>query len=376
MQFPDNLQRKLNLRTEQGIYRALKTTQGQIDFCSNDYLGLARSAALQRLVTQETEQFSDYLLGATGSRLLSGNHPVYELLEAQLAAFHQAEAALLFNSGYVANLGLFSAVPQRSDTIFYDEASHASIKEGIRLSLAKAFSFKHNCLDDLARKFKRATGHVYVAVESVYSMDGDQAPLTALAAFCQRQGAYLIVDEAHSNGLFGEKGEGLVVEKNLKEQVFARVMTFGKAIGSHGAAVVGSDSLKNYLINFSRPFIYTTALPLHNILAIKSAYSFLPSLQAERKHLKMLAQYFNQSLEAITGRPGLPESGPINSIFANSVAQLKKMSELLQKNNLDVRPVFSPTVPVGKERLRVIIHAYNTQEQVDLLLQQVQTTIS
>jgi len=370
MQFPENLQQKLITRQDQGTYRRLKVNQAQIDFCSNDYLGLARSAALKRLVTLEAEQFSDYLLGATGSRLLSGNHPVYELLETQLATFHQAEAALLFNSGYVANLGIFSAVPQRGDTIFYDEASHASIKEGIRLSLAKAYSFKHNSLEDLSRKFKHATGNAYVAVESIYSMDGDQAPLPELTAFCEKQGAYLIVDEAHANGLFGPQGEGLVVEHNVTAQVFARIMTFGKAIGSHGAAIVGSTALREYLINFSRPFIYSTALPLHNLLAIKGAYSFLPSLQTERQHLKALAGYLNQQLAVTTGI-FLKNPGPINSIFAENVSQLKKISEQLQGNNIDVRPVFSPTVPAGKERLRVIMHAFNTQEQVDLLLQQI-----
>ncbi len=373
MQFPENLQQKLTARTGQGIYRQLKTTQAAIDFCSNDYLGLARSPALRQLVTHEAEQFSDYLLGSTGSRLLSGNHALYELLEAQLATFHQAEAALLFNSGYVANLGFFSAVPQRGDTIFYDEASHASIKEGIRLGLAKAYSFKHNSLDDLTRKFKYATGNAYVALESIYSMDGDQAPLPEMAAFCENKGAYLIVDEAHSNGLFGENGEGLVVEKKLANKVFARIMTFGKAIGSHGAAVIGSGTLKNYLINFSRPFIYTTALPLHNILAIKSAYSFLPSLQAERQQVKRLSHYLNQQLAEITGTQFLSEPSPINVVFAPSMAQLKISSEQLQKNNIDVRPVFSPTVPAGKERLRIIVHAYNTQDQVDLLLRPLRT---
>ncbi|QMU27493.1 aminotransferase class I/II-fold pyridoxal phosphate-dependent enzyme [Adhaeribacter radiodurans] len=368
MQFPHNLQQKLNNRQFQGTYRRLKTSQVKIDFCSNDYLGLARSTALKKLVAREVEQFSDYLMGATGSRLLSGNHPVYELLEAQLATFHQAEAALLFNSGYVANLGIFSAVPQRGDTIFYDEVSHASIKEGIRLNLAKAYSFKHNSLEDLSRKWKHAAGNVYVAVESIYSMDGDQAPLPELAAFCEEQGAYLIVDEAHSNGLFGPNGEGLVVEQNLVNKVFARIMTFGKAIGSHGAAVVGSTNLREYLINFSRPFIYSTALPLHNILAIKTAYSFLPSLQAERQHVMQLSGYLNQKLEAAMGL-FLKNPGPINCIFSNDVAQLQKVSAQLQEANVDVRPVFSPTVPAGKERLRIIVHAYNSQEEVDLLLQ-------
>ncbi len=368
MPFPENLRQKLTNREQQGIFRRLQTNSASVDFCSNDYLGLARSKALHQLVTAETEQFSDYLLGATGSRLLSGNHAIYEMLETELAAFHRAEAALLFNSGYVANLGFFSAVPQRGDTIFYDEASHASIKEGIRLSLAKSYSFRHNSLADLTRKYTLATGNTYVVVESVYSMDGDQAPLEELAAFCAEKGVYLVVDEAHSNGLYGPHGEGLVVEKNLTERVFARIMTFGKALGSHGAAVVGSALLRDFLINFSRPFIYTTALPLHNILAIKCAYSFLPSLHTERNQVKTLSLYLNQQLQKITGSPVISCPGPINSLYASGIGQLKKMSEKLRQNNFDVRPVFSPTVPVGRERLRIIVHAYNTTAQIDELI--------
>lgn len=371
MLFPENLKRKLISRETQGIYRHLKSNPAAVDFCSNDYLGLARSKALQQLVAQETEQFTDYLLGSTGSRLLSGNHPIYELLETQLATFHQAEAALLFNSGYVANLGFFSVVPQRGDTIFYDDASHASIKEGIRLSLAKAYSFKHNSLEDLARKFKHATGNCYIVVESVYSMDGDQAPLTELAAFCETHGAYLVVDEAHSNGLFGKNGEGLVVEKELTEKVFARIITFGKALGSHGAAIVGPTLLRNFLINFSRPFIYTTALPLHNILAIKSAYSFLPSLHSERQLVKLLSKRLNEHLAQFPGTTPLAEPGPINVLFSSSIGQLKSISGQLQQNGFDVRPVFSPTVPAGKERLRIIVHAYNTRAQIDELVNQI-----
>jgi 8-amino-7-oxononanoate synthase len=145
-------------------------------------------------------------------------------------------------------------------------------------------------------------------------------------------------------------------------------MTFGKAIGSHGAAIVGSKLLRNFLINFSRPFIYTTALPLHNILAIKSAYSFLPSLKAERKQVQLLSTMLNQQLQKLSGESNIPSPGPINLLYAPGISQLKAISEKLQQHNFDVRPVFSPTVPVGKERLRIIVHAYNTTEQLDELV--------
>ena len=365
MVLPEKLQQKLEDRKGNNTYRQLKTNALPVDFCSNDYLGLARSEVLRNAVAAEIHERKDLLLGATGSRLLSGNHSETEELEANLAAFHKAEAALLFNSGYVANSGFFSAVPQRHDTILYDEASHASIKEGIRLSFANAFSFRHNNLEDLETKLKRANGIVYIAVEALYSMHGDLAPLTELAGLCEKYGAYLVVDEAHSNGIYGPKGEGLVVELGLEDKIFARILTFGKALGSHGAIVAGSAGLKEYLVNFSRPFIYTTALPLHSIISIKHAYRLLPEMQAERASLKTLSVYLKKVVADAGNFTLNAGESPIHALGGLPPEKLSLLARELQAAGFDVRPIFSPTVPAGNECLRIITHACNTQTEID-----------
>lgn len=366
MKLPAHLRQKLQDREAKGIRRQLKTTVAAVDFCSNDYLGLARSLALKAAFDQQQQQ-SALPLGATGSRLLSGNYPQLEALEQQLAAFHGAEATLLFNSGYAANTGFFSCIPQRGDTIFYDEASHASIKDGIRLSFAKAYPFRHNSAEDLRSKFRLASGQVYVAVESLYSMDGDFAPLAELAALCREQGALLVVDEAHTTGLFGPRGEGLVAELGLSEQVFARILTFGKALGAHGAAVAGSRELADYLVNFSRPFIYTTALPLHAVLHLESAYRLLPQLGAERTRVQQLAGYFEHTFRELHPAAADTAGSPIRAVRIPDIAKLKRAAQELQQAGFDVRPVFSPTVPAGKEQLRVIVHAFNSEAEIDNL---------
>ncbi|MCL4171189.1 UNVERIFIED_CONTAM: hypothetical protein GTU68_025567, partial [Idotea baltica] len=249
------MQDALDARQAQGLLRQLPTPIGErIDFCSNDYLGFAHTLRVAAPTSG----------GATGSRLISGNSTLAEALEQQIANFHGAEAALLFPSGYAANIGLLPAVAGRGDTIVYDKLIHASLRDGIRLSRAKALSFAHNDLTDLIKKLQNPEGQTFVVIESVYSMDGDQAPLTDIVNICQQYDALLIVDEAHGTGVIGKR-----------DQVWARVHTFGKAIGSHGAAIVGSQLLKSYLLNFARSFIYATALPDHTLLSIQAAYSAL-----------------------------------------------------------------------------------------------------
>ncbi|SNR34593.1 aminotransferase class I/II-fold pyridoxal phosphate-dependent enzyme [Hymenobacter mucosus] len=352
-------------REAEGTRRRLTLpATGLVDFSSNDYLGLSRHPAVQRAMQQAVEASA----GSTGSRLLTGNSAAAEELEIQLARFHQAEAALLFNSGYAANMGFFAAVPRRGDTILYDEASHASVKDGIRSSFATAWSFRHNDLADLERKLVRATGAVFVAVEALYSMDGDMAPLPELTALCQARGLYLVVDEAHTNGLYGPRGEGLVVELGLQEEVFARVLTFGKALGSQGAAVVGPAILRDYLLNFSRPFIYTTALPPLTIAGLIAAYQVLPTFAAERQQLFALSDYLKATLNAVPGLRVPAESHIIHPVFFTdsfTPAHVRQLAGTAHQHGFDVRPIVSPTVPVGTERLRLIVHAYNTQAEID-----------
>ncbi|OKL38490.1 8-amino-7-oxononanoate synthase [Pontibacter flavimaris] len=363
------LQQKLAERAAQGNLRALKTTSGLTDFCSNDYLGLARSQKLRALIHKEEEKYNHLPLGATGSRLLSGNHPLFEELESMIARYHHAEAALLFNSGYTANVGLLSALPQRGDTVLYDEASHASMKDGLRLSFAKSYSFRHNSVEDLRQKLQRTSGQVYVLVESVYSMDGDQAPLRELVQVCNAYSAALIVDEAHAVGLYGEDGEGVVSALGLEQEVFARVLTYGKAMGLHGAAVVGPQVLREFLINYSRAFIYTTGLPTHALVALKCAYTLLPELKEEREKVKQLAHLLYRKLNNISGIRCSPEGSVILSVFLQQPQRLKALAAALQQQGFDVRPVQPPTVPQGTERLRVIVHAFNREEEIEGLVQ-------
>jgi 8-amino-7-oxononanoate synthase len=275
---------------------------------------------------------------------------------------------LLFNSGYAANMGFFSAVPRRGDTILYDEASHASVKDGIRSSFATAWSFRHNDLADLERRLARATGVVFVAVEALYSMDGDMAPLPELAAFCRERDLYLVVDEAHSNGIYGPNGEGLVVALGLEADVFARILTFGKALGSQGAAVAGPSLLRDYLLNFSRPFIYTTALPPLTIAGLAAAYHILPDLTPGRKQLFELSEYLKHTLNTVPGLRVPLESHIIHPVFFPNnpgPEAVRHIAAAAQQAGFDVRPIVSPTVPVGTERLRLIAHSYNTREEID-----------
>ena len=277
--FPESLSSKLALRSESNSVRKLPIQISTIDFASNDYLGLAQSET----IFKETHAYliqNNYLQnGATGSRLLSGNHKLYQETEDYIAQFHQSETALIFNSGYDANLGFFSSVPQRNDIILYDELSHASIRDGISLSNAKAYKFNHNDFEDLEHKiikFKKEIQEnksvLYIVTESVFSMDGDCPNLEELVQLSERCGCYLVVDEAHALGVFGSAeisgGEGLVQMLGIQNQVFARIMTFGKGLGCHGAAILGTEELKSYLINFARSFIYTTGLPPHSIATI------------------------------------------------------------------------------------------------------------
>ncbi|RYE28591.1 MAG: 8-amino-7-oxononanoate synthase [Sphingobacteriaceae bacterium] len=355
------IKQKLSQRELDGNFRVLKTASGLIDFCSNDYLGFARSEKLKALVETELENYPAYLNGSGGSRLLSGNTTFAEELEEQIAAFHQVEAGLIFNSGYDANLGLFASLPQRGDTIIMDELIHACIIDGARLSLANRFSFKHNDLDDLEKKLKNAKGICYVAVESVYSMDGDEAPLLEIISLSSKYNAHLIVDEAHATGVLGS---GLVQHLNLQDQVFARTVTFGKALGSHGAIVLGSSSLRNYLINFARSFIYTTAPSFHQLVTIKVAYALLKESDSTQIRLQKLIKLFKKELQKKHSTQFISSNSAIQSILIPGNTNAKNMAAHLQKNGFDIRAILSPTVPAGKERLRICLHSFNTEDEV------------
>lgn len=358
----DFLKRKLSQRRDSAALRELGRRKGAIDFCSNDYLGIVTNRLIKISHDEEQEKF----YGSTGSRLISGNYPFIEEVEEKLARFHHAEAALLFNSGYDANLGLLGSVPQRHDTILYDELSHASIRDGIRLSHAFSFSFTHNDVEDLERRLQVATGNIFVVTESIFSMDGDVAPLQQIIELCEFYGASLILDEAHATGVVGELGEGVAQALKLHDKCFARIYTFGKALGCHGALICGSAMLKQYLINFCRPFIYSTGMPASAVKAIESAYNIFPLMTAERERLKSLVTFFRDRSEGLRLCRSVT---PIQGVIIPGNEQVKEAALRLQEKTFDVRPILYPTVPKGMERLRIVLHSYNTEEQVDRLIE-------
>lgn len=351
---------KLAERKAAGNYRALKATKLRADFCSNDYLGFARSEEFKTAADQKITIFNP-LNGSTGSRLISGNLTYTEELERLIADTFNAEAALLFNSGYDANLGLLSSLPQRGDTIICDELIHASAIDGARLSYANRFSFKHNDVDDLERKIKNAKGIIYIVVESVYSMDGDTAPLAQIVDMAERYHAHLIVDEAHGVGIYKK---GLVCHLGLEDKVFARVITFGKALGCHGAVVAGSELLRNYLINFARSFIYTTAAPFHQVAAIKTALDLLERADKIIDVLKDNINLFKNSCSPATIDKLVKSESPIQCLVLKSNQKARSVAASLQNNGLDVRAILSPTVAAGSERLRICLHAFNTKTEI------------
>jgi len=368
--FPKSLAHKLNQRIQSHSLRKLSEQNDLIDFSSNDYLGFSKN----EFIFDATHRFlSDRNIktnGATGSRLLSGNHVLYTETEAFVAQFHQSESALIFNSGYDANVGFFSSVPQRSDVILYDELSHASIRDGIQLSNAKTYKFEHNdfeALEKLILRFKTDTSEIYVVTESVFSMDGDCPNMEELVALCEKYNCLLVLDEAHALGVFGEKGEGLVQSLSLQDKVFARIMTFGKGLGCHGAAILGSEQLKNYLVNFARSFIYTTGLSPHSVATILVAYQQLETEKVSR--LRENIMHFNQEKNLLALKPLFVRSkSAIQSAIIPGNEKVKAIAQQLQGNGFDVKAILSPTVPEGQERLRFCLHSYNSKEEISEIL--------
>lgn len=349
--------KRLEERSQQGNLRSLTLQPGFVDFYSNDYLGLSK----------ELHKISFPVGGSTGSRLISGNSPDAEAVEQQLAQFYEAQAALVFNSGYDANLGIFSCIAQRNDTILYDEKIHASVRDGIRLSSARSFSFKHNDIADLKKKLKAASGDIFVAVEALYSMDGDLSPLREIAALVKEKTFFLIVDEAHSGGVYGREGRGLVNELGLKNEVFARLFTFGKAYGSHGAAVIGSARLKHYLLNFARSFIYTTALPPEQYKTIGQALS----LSVNEQLRSALQERISQFRKGIQGVELLSDEKSPIQIIRRREKELRLLQAKMQEQKLAVKLILPPTVAPGAECLRISFHAFNSEMEVNQLIKAV-----
>ena len=368
----------LKERKEQGLLRELKIissrSQGKIkfkgrtffDFSSNDYLGLSDHPYLIEESKKATQKFG---VSSSSSRLLSGNLDLHRQLEENTAKFKHKEAAIVFNSGYQANLGIISSLYKQGDCIFADRLIHASLIDGILLSGAKNFRFQHNDtshLESLLKKERKKFKNCLIITESIFSMDGDKAPLEELVSLKKKYNAQLFVDEAHATGIFGRNGAGLVEELDLEKEVDLIMGTFSKALGGFGAYLATSKKIVNYLVNTCRSFIYSTALPPGVIAANLASIKLLKDEPVRRIQLLENAAYFRKKLQdqgfIIKG-----ESQIVPLIIGENTPALKCAKSLQGKGYwvLAIRP---PTVPVGQARLRFSLNFYQQREILDSLI--------
>jgi 8-amino-7-oxononanoate synthase len=328
---------------------------GGIDFTSNDYLALADSPRLKAAITAAIER--GVPVGAGGSRLLRGNHAEHEALEAEAAAFFRTERALFFGSGYAANAALFSTLPQREDIIVHDALIHASAHEGIAASKAEAVAVRHNDLGafaDTIGKWRRdgGRGHPWIAVESLYSMDGDRAPLAALAELADRHDGFLVIDEAHATGVYGAGGRGLSAALEGRENVVV-LHTCGKALGVSGALLGASRVLCDYFVNRARSFIYSTAPSPLTAAAVREALNILVEEPQRRADLDALVLFGNEGLAVTLGVDG--SGSQILPVMIGDNGRAMRIAARLQAEGFDIRAIRPPTVPEGTARLRITI---------------------
>ena len=363
----------LKEKNKKGLDRKLRIYPEGIDFFSNDYLGFARSVKLQKIFNDELQKKKSHFLGSTGSRLISGNSLYVERLEEKIAKFHAGKVGLMFNSGYNANLGVLSSIGSRDSITLYDELCHASIRDGIRLGLSKSYSFKHNDIHDLEKKIRMHRNSndkikTFIAIEALYSMDGDMPPLKEIVGLCKKYNAHIILDESHSTGTVGKRGQGLAVKEGLEKEILVRVHTFGKAMGCFGAIVICDPVLKEYLVNKARSFIYTTALPYFNLLTIECSYQYIEKNHSKISKLNKNIQFFKESIPQDIRKYFLPSGSPIQACIIPGNAEIKKTENVLWQNGFHVKAILEPTVPKGKERMRFSIHSFNTKEEIKNLL--------
>jgi 8-amino-7-oxononanoate synthase len=346
-------------------FRALEMSHG-INLCSNDYLGLSTDPRLKSALLEAVAKAGS--LGSTGSRLLSGNSPEWEDLESDFANFAGTEAALYFGSGYAANVGLLSSILRPGDLVFSDALNHASLVDGIRLSGAEKVIYPHLDLQVLSRALQKHSGWQgpkVIVTESLFSMDGDCAPLDDLLRLAEGHNAELVVDEAHAIGVRGPQGRGLAAERGLERQMFAITHTCGKALASAGAFVCGSYQLKEFLINRARTFIFTTAMPPYLACQIRAALDLVCKMDSDRLYLQELASRLHQSL----GPDLQPCAAPshIVSVVLGSNEKALYVAERLQADGFDARAIRPPTVPAGTARIRLSLTCKLALEDVSRL---------
>lgn len=390
----ESMRTLLSKRKTKSTLRALSIAPAtSIDFSSNDFLSLSKSSLLKAAYLRELECSPNFRLGSGGSRLLDGNSAYAEQLEKDIADFHRAPSGLLFNSGFDANSGFFSCIPQTGDLIFHDEHIHASVHEGMRLSRAGArVSFAHNSVESLRGKLlehiqqdaqiQAGFRNVFVAIESLYSMDGDLAPIRQIVDLVEELlpagNGHIVVDEAHSNGIYGFHGRGIVSSLGLEDRIFARLHTFGKGLACNGAILLCSSLTREYLINYARSLIYTTAMSFPSLVAIKVVYSLMMQGQTQPliSHLDELIEYLFSQLNAISIRSKkrlsllqIPAEMPQSPIFALLTTEPRSLARYCQEGGFIVRPIVPPT---ASSRVRVCLHAGNTFEDVERLVARIE----
>jgi 8-amino-7-oxononanoate synthase len=352
--------------------RHLETARG-IDLSSNDYLGLSTDPRMKRAVLEAIDAAPR--IASTGSRLLSGHDEAWTVVEKEFARWVGAEAALYFTSGYAANMGLLGAILRPDDVVFSDSANHASLIDGIRLAKCRRVIFPHldlNALEAELRWSVSSSGARFIVVESIFSMDGDRAPLRDLAALAARYEAKLIVDEAHATGACGPRGRGCVAEAKLAGQVFSTVHTCGKALAAAGAFVCGSEPLRRLLINRARTFIFNTALPPYFASQVAAGMRLAASAEAERARLADLGSFLKNELQQ-NGFDTAGSDSHIVPVVLGSNDTALAFAANLQARGYGIRAIRTPTVPAGTARLRVSLTAKLTQpilaDLVDALIQ-------
>jgi 8-amino-7-oxononanoate synthase len=362
---------------ESGLRRTLRPPAG-IDLSSNDYLGLARHPRIKAAMAAAVEREG---AGSTGSRLLRGERDSFAALERRFAQFKGTARALYFSSGYLANIAVMTTFAEAGDVIISDEHNHASLIDGIRLSSARREIVPHNDIGAVRRALVGEAGEAveagegrpgpfgpagerFVVVESLFSMDGDEAPLGDYAELCAQRGAYLIVDEAHAVGIYGSRGSGLIDEHGIGEQVFLSISTAGKALGVAGAFVAGPAWAIEYLIQRARPFIFSTAAPPALASAIYASLTLVEQEPERRERVRELAASLRSRLTA-EGIPIGPGTSHIVPVFIGDNDAAVSVADMLQRDGFDVRAIRPPTVPPGTARLRVSVNAELTEDALE-----------
>jgi 8-amino-7-oxononanoate synthase len=374
--FTESLKKELEQRKSLNLFRTLKPLDtNQIDFSSNDYLGLNFDQKLNQFLEEIIHDYKERTVGSTGSRLISGHRTIYEVVEKQFSEYTHTESALLFHSGFVANVSSIFALLSPSDYAFVDRLCHASILDGIRISGAKKVYFNHNDMNHLEEQIKKSNSSSksfrWIFTEAVFSMDGDIPPLEQLVSIAKQYECNLFIDEAHSIGILGNRGIGLTASKHLQNEFTVITYPMGKAPGMMGCFVCGNSILKDYLINHARGFIYSTAQPIILIYLLKRIIEYLESEEAEirRKHVEELSKYTRNALKQNDFDIGLSESHII-PIILKEEEKVIQISQKLREKNFNVVGIRPPSVPKNTSRIRLNIHAHNTPEQIDRLIEE------